>query len=97
MKQSTGNSMLSLYRLCDGQAEAMEFRATEDTYCLGVPFKDVRLRSNLLIACVTRNGEVIIPKGDDCIRVGDSVVIVTTADQSLSTLNDIFKPEAVIG
>lgn len=97
MKQSTGNSMLSLYRLCDGQAEAMEFRATQDTHYLGVPFKNVRLRSNLLIACVTRINDVIIPKGDDCILPGDSVVVVTTADQPLATLNDIFDREAVMG
>jgi len=96
MKQSTASSMLSLYRLCDGQAEAIEFRATEETRCLGIPFKNVRLIPNLLIACVTRNGEVIIPRGDDCILPGDNVVVVTSADQPLTTLNDIFKPEAVM-
>ena len=95
MKRSTTDSMLSLYRLCDGQAEAIEFRATENTRNLGVPFKDVRLRPNLLIACVTRNGEVIIPRGDDCILPGDNVVIVTTTERAISSLNDIFKFEVM--
>lgn len=90
MKQSTASAILSLYRLCDGQAEALEFHALEGTYHLGVPFKDIRLRPDLLIACISRGTEVIIPKGSDCIQVGDHVVVFTTADHPISTLNDIF-------
>jgi trk system potassium uptake protein TrkA len=93
MKQSTASAMLSLYRLCDGQAEALEFLALEGTPNLGVPFKDVRLRPNLLVACIGRNSEVIIPKGSDSIQKGDSVVVVTAAEQTISTLDDIFLPE----
>lgn len=93
MKQSTASAILSLYRLCDGQVEALEFRALEGTRHLGVPFKSVELRSNLLIACINRGAEVIIPKGDDCILAGDNVVVVTTAEQTISTLNDIFAAE----
>ncbi len=93
MKQSTASSMLSLYRLCDGQVEAVEFRALEGTRCLGVPFKTVRLRSNLLVTCISRGDKVIIPKGDDAIQAGDTVVVVTSAEQPLASLNDIFAPE----
>lgn len=95
MKQSTASAMLSLYRLCDGQVEAMEFQALEGTRHLGVSFKTLQLRPNVLIACISRGSEVIIPKGDDCILAGDNVVIVTTAAQPISTLNDIFAPSAV--
>lgn len=90
MKQSTTSSMLSLYRLCDGKAEALEFRALAGTRCLGVPFKDVKLRPNLLIACINRGTEVIIPSGGDCIRAGDNVVVFTSTDAAISTLDDIF-------
>lgn len=93
MKQSTASSMLSLYRLCDGQVEAMEFLAREGTDQLGVPFKDLQLQPNLLVACISRGSEVIIPRGGDCILAGDSVVVVSTADKTISTLNDIFAPE----
>lgn len=90
MKQSTASAVLSLYRLCDGQAETLEFRALEGTHHLGVPFKDVRLRPNLLIACIVRGTDVIIPSGSDCILAGDNVVVFTTAEETLSSLNDIF-------
>ena len=36
------------------------------------------LRNDLLIACIERDNKVIIPNGSDEIRVGDSVIIVTT-------------------
>ena len=42
------------------------------------------------MACINRGSEIIIPKGDDCILAGDSVVVVTTNEQPLSSLNDIF-------
>ena len=90
MKQSTASSVLSLYRLCDGQAEALEFRALKGTLNLNIPFKDVKLRPNLLIACIVRGSDVIIPGGNDFIQAGDNVVVFTTAEETLSTLNDIF-------
>lgn len=90
MQQTTTSSMLSLYLLCDGQAEAVEFRAKAGTRYLGVPLKDVALRSNLLVACINRGSEIIIPKGNDCILEGDNVVVVTTNEEPLTSLNDIF-------
>lgn len=90
MKQSTTSAMLSLYRLCDGKAEALEFRALEGTRFLGVPFKQLHLRPNLLIACINRGSQVIIPTGSDCIRADDNVVVFTTAEATISTLDDIF-------
>lgn len=93
MKQSTSSSILSLYRLFDGHAEALEFAAKAGTRFLGVPFKDVRLKPNILVACIGRGGDVIIPKGDDYILAKDSVVVVTTAEQSISTLDEIFASE----
>ena len=36
------------------------------------------LKSDLLISCINRNGNIIIPSGLDSIEVGDTVMIVTT-------------------
>ena len=37
----------------------------------------IKRKDELLIACINRDGHIIIPSGDDCIRVGDTVMIVT--------------------
>lgn len=39
---------------------------------------DLDLKKNLLISFISRNGSIIIPSGRDCIKVGDTVMIVTT-------------------
>ena len=74
-------SMLTLYRLIGNQVEAIEFLAGKDTHFLGVPFSKVPMRPNLLIASIRR---------DDCIQLGDRVLIVTTESGRFYELNDIF-------
>ena len=39
---------------------------------------NLQLKDNLLIACINRNGHVIIPTGMDQILAGDTVMVVTT-------------------
>ncbi len=36
------------------------------------------LKKDLLIASIIRNGKIIIPRGQDYILQGDSVIVVTT-------------------
>ena len=49
------------------------------------------VKPNILLAVISHRGKVVIPGGDDCFYEGDSVVVVTGADRSLGSLNDIFK------
>ena len=56
----------------------------------GVPLQDLRLRRNLLIGCLSRNGKIIIPNGQDTIEPGDSVIVVTTVT-GLRDLSDILE------
>ena len=58
---------------------------------IGVPLKDLTLRKGLLVAgIVRRNGQTVIPSGNDALQEGDDVVIVTT-DTTLHALRDIVK------
>jgi trk system potassium uptake protein TrkA len=43
----------------------------------------------MLISCIIRQNAIIIPGGNDSIKVGDSVVVVT-ANENLSVLDDIL-------
>jgi trk system potassium uptake protein TrkA len=81
----------SLYKLCDGRAEALEFDVDEHFGLLGVPFASdkFKLKPNTLIASIVRRGKVIYPHGGSTLEVGDSVIVVTTNPQ-LSELNDIL-------
>ena len=88
LESSGTGSMLTLYRLVDGAVEAAEFEVVEGLDCIGIPFKDIRLKKNLLIGSIIRNNKVIFPGGNDMLLPGDRVVIVTT--QNLQELDDIL-------
>ena len=78
MSNSFGSGPETLYKLCDDRVEAMEFIVREDSELTGVTLKEMRLKDNILIAGIFRNGKLIIPGGDDVFQKGDSVIIVTT-------------------
>ena len=61
----------------DNRVEAIEFDIKEDSAVTNVPFKDIKLKDELLIAFISRNGRIIIPGGQDCIQKDDTVMIIT--------------------
>ena len=85
MNESLNNNVENLYKLEDGRAEALEFFIKNDSEVTNIPLSKLRIRKNILICCIYRHGQVIIPSGQDCLRVGDSVIVVLTH----SRLNDI--------
>ena len=90
MQSTDADSVLSMYRLMDGKVETLEFEVTSDIPNLGVKLSDVKLKPNLLIACITRHGQVIFPGGSDSLQKGDVIVVVTASDRVIVELRDIF-------
>ena len=90
MQNSIGSNVETLYRLIDGKVEALEFRVRERSELVGVPLKELQLKENVLIACISRRGIIITPGGQDTIEVGDTVAVVTT-NQGFHDLRDILK------
>ena len=88
--ESTTGAALSVHSFAEGQMEALEFRIDDQTKNCGIPLKDLQLRKNVLIACITRGKTPIIPDGESTMEVGDTVVVVTNGDVVLHTLNDMF-------
>lgn len=85
MNESLNSNVENLYKLEDGRMEALEFFIKEESCVTGIPLEKLHIRKNILVCCINRGGNVIIPGGQDELRVGDSVVIVLTH----SRLNDI--------
>jgi trk system potassium uptake protein TrkA len=80
----------TMYRLVDDRVEALEFLIKEDAYYTNVPLKELPTKPNNLIACIGRNGQIIIPNGDDFFKKGDSVVVVTR-DKKVQDIRDILE------
>jgi trk system potassium uptake protein TrkA len=88
-QNSAGNNITTLYRLVNDRLEAIEFVIREQKDYVDVPLKKLKLRNGILIASIIRGNELIIPKGDDCLKVNDSVVVITT-NKGFGDLKQIF-------
>ena len=77
----------TLYRLVENQVAALEFFLPTATNFTSIPIKNLKISKNSLIACIIRNGDVIIPSGKDTIEALDTIILVT-AD---AYVNDIMK------
>ncbi len=79
----------ALYTIANNSVEALEFDVAEDFSMLSTPLRNIKLKKNLLLAAIIRNGNVIYPHGQSTLEVGDSVIVVT-ADNRLYNLNSIL-------
>ena len=77
-KNSLGSNIETLYHMFDSRVEAIEFRVKNASKVTNTPLMELSLKKNLLITFINRNGSIIIPSGQDSIKVGDTVMIVTT-------------------
>jgi trk system potassium uptake protein TrkA len=75
---SEESNIETLYHLFDQRVEAIEFHVTEESAVTNKTLMELSFKKNLLIAFISRRGSIIIPSGQDMIRVGDNVMIVTT-------------------
>ncbi len=89
LQNSLGSNVESLYRLMDGNVEALEFNVRSDFKGIKIPLKDLKLKSNLLIAGITRGRKALIPSGEDSILPGDKVVVIVSG-RRLFDLDDIL-------
>ena len=89
IQNGVGSGVLTLYRVVDDKAEAIEFIARKGDAYIGIPLKDLVIRKGTLVAVIVRQGKIIIPFGKDHIEVDDHVVIIS-CDSGISDLNEVI-------
>ena len=90
LEHSDSSSIETLYRIVDGEVEAVEFIAAEGFDDIGKPIKQMRIRRNINLACIIRGNRVIYPHGDDTIELGDTVIVVAKTEMAVHSLDDIL-------
>lgn len=90
MKNSLCSNIETLYRLNDNRVEALEFVISERSPIVGVPLAELNLKKNMIIGCITHKGKTSIAKGQSVIRVGDTVILITT-QTGLHDIRDALK------
>ncbi len=87
-----GGNIRTMHRLStspDGHAEAIEFLVNQKSGCTDIALTDLELKPGILVGCINRGREILIPSGDTRIQVGDSVIIITK-DSDVLALDDIL-------
>ena len=90
LSDSAGSSVETLYRLVDGKVEVLEFQVLEESACVHVPLRELRLRENILISALIRGSRTILPNGSTVIMPGDHAIVVTAAGR-LRSLDEILE------
>ena len=89
MQNSVGSNVETLFRIAEG-AEALEFKVEAESDVTGIELQELKLKPDLLVACINHGGKILTPNGQDMIQKGDTVVIVTT-QKGLKDLTDILR------
>ena len=74
---SRGSNIETLYHMFNQRVEAIEFKIDKDSKVTNKPLSELNIKKNVLISFINRHGKIIIPSGQDSIKPGDTVMIVT--------------------
>ena len=88
-KNSMGSNIETMHFILDGKAEALEFRIKENSPVANITLDKLNLKDNILIACINRSGKIIIPRGQDSMIPGDTVIVVTLKE-GFKDISDIL-------
>ena len=86
----------TLQHCCENKAEALEFLIQMGSPVIGIPLINLPIKKGVLIACIYRNREIIIPNGQTMIEVDDRVIVVTTRI-GFQDIRDILVDETPAG
>ena len=84
-----GSTVKRVFHIIDDTTEILEFEAKENFKRFDIPIQQLNLKKHLLVAGIIRKGELITPSGQDVIKLGDNVIIVTL-EEGLDDLKDIL-------
>ena len=87
LQNSIGSNVETLYKIIENKVEALEFMIQP---VVGIPLSQLKVKPNVLVACISHDGRISIPNGNSIIRVGDSVVVVTS-HLGFRDIRDILK------
>ena len=90
MNKDHDSAVKTLYKIVDGEVEAVEFKVTEHFTYLHKTLNEMRIKEHVLVAAVIRDNEVIVPKGNTTMELNDYVIIVSRGE-IMKSLNDMLR------
>ncbi len=79
----------AVHSLYEGFGELIEAAAMETSSLVGVPLKEIKLPSGVIVGAIVRDGQVIMPRGVSVIQAKDRVVLFAAA-QAVKQVEKMF-------
>ena len=70
------NQAVGVENFAEGKIQMRRLKLNEESSLIGVPVKDLKIPSGMLITAIDRDHEIIIPGGNDVIQAGDEVLVL---------------------
>ncbi|MCR5053954.1 MAG: Trk system potassium transporter TrkA [Lachnospiraceae bacterium] len=77
-RASLSSEVETMYHMYDNRVEAIEFSVDGKSPVTDTPIRKLILKDHVMLSFINRHGQIILPTGDDQIKVGDTVMVVTT-------------------
>lgn len=90
MNKDHDSAVKTLYKIVDGEVEAVEFKVTEHFKFLHKTINEMKIKEHVLVAAIIRENEVIVPKGNTTMELNDYVIIVSRGE-IMKSLNDMLR------
>lgn len=90
MNKDNDSAVKTLYKIVDGEVEAIEFKVTEQFKYLHKTLNEMKIKEHVLVAAIIRDNEVIVPKGNTTMELNDYVIIVSRGE-IMKSLNDMLR------
>ena len=84
------SSMQTMYKLGNGQAEALEFLITNESKITGIPLSKLAFKPMLQVGAIIRNSRIVVPTGSETIEKNDRVFIITK-QKNINSIEDILR------
>lgn len=92
LNQDKNSNMEAMYRIAHGEVEVMQFFVTSHSKLCGIALKDLSLQDDILIASIIRKEKILVPSGQDSIKAGDRILVVTK-DHRIINVDDVLSRE----
>ena len=75
--QTVFDEITNLMSVAEGRVNVTEMRLPEDTPVADMALSEIDFPVDSLVAGIIRRGQVIVPRGDSRLQVGDRLVLIT--------------------
>ena len=88
-QQTFIDEMTNIIPIGKGHVQIVEVRITHESPVTGKKLWEIQLPKDVIIGCVLRGDETIIPRGDTRIYSGDILVVISDSTQELAAVKEL--------